>query len=400
MSELLLLNLREKDTSDDTGCDWLLWDSAQQRVLDRGEFSGAAAPEKLKNYSRSTPCVVLVAGEQVAQLSVTLPISGAAAEAALPYQVEEKLSCELERVHIAREKIRAGEPCKVWVVDKSLMDEWQAWLQSSGLRVRALVPDYAVFMPPLVFRDRYRTVAQMGDRAASLEHHLFDCWWGPDTSETDAAPVALAVEDAPIDGVAAGAERQVVASQLDAAARYFSMPANNLCQGDYRLHDVVQDTVAMLRWPAAAAVLVLVLHWALLAVGAFDFSTRADQLDRAAEAVYRETFPDARKVVNARSQMKSQLNALESQSGDAGLLPLLAPIAEAFKTQSGITVTQLVFQNRTGNLRLAVDAQNYAVIDAFSNQLQKQQLQVSRGTFRQNGEMISGQLNISKGAAQ
>lgn len=398
MSELLLLNLRDMESADGTSGDWLLWNSAQQRVMDRGEFDGATAPEKLKSHSRMTPCIVLVPGEHVAQLLVTLPVAGASAEAALPYQVEERLSCDLERVHIAREKIRAGEPCKVWVVDKSLMDTWQAWLQASGLRVRALLPDYSVFSAPLVFQDAHRTVAQRGDRAASMEHDLFACWWRQ--QESDAATVFLGVENTPMDGVVIDGERQWLASQLDAVVRHFSMPTNNLCQGAYRLHDAVQDSLAMLRWPAMAAALVLLLHWLLLAVSALNFSQRADQLDAATEAIYRQTFPEASKVVNARSQMKSQLNALESQRGDAGLLPLLAPVAAAFKGQSNITVTQLVFQNQSGSVRLAVDAQNYAAIDAFSSQLQKQQLQVSRGTFRQNGDLISGQLNISKGAAQ
>lgn len=398
MSELLLLKLLDTASPNAPDGDWLLWDSAQQRVSARGEMRAGVASEELTLHSRSTPCIVLVPGERVAQLSVTLPIAGASAEAALPFQVEEKLGCELERVHIAHEKIRAGRPCNVWVVDKRCMDEWLRWLQSSGLRVSALLPDYSVFASPVVFRDLARTVVHVGDLAASMEHELFACWWRPPLRETDETPIELTVESGPSGDVILSGESKTVASQLDATARYFSMPANNLCQGQYQLHDRVRDTLALLRWPAIAAVLVLALHWTLLVVGAINYSQKADQLDLAAEAVYRETFPEARKVVNARSQMKSQLNALESQSGDAGLLPLLAPIAAAYQGQSAITVTQLVFQNQSGSVRLAVDAQNYTAIDAFSGELQKQKLEVSRGTFRQNGEQISGQLIISKGA--
>lgn len=401
MSELLLLNLRDIGAAGEEACgDWLLWETAQRRVVDRGELSAGTVSDELKSHSRITPCIVLVPGEQVAQLSVTLPVSGASAEAALPYQVEEKLSSELDSVHLAHEKIRAGQPCKVWVVNKELMTAWHQWLQSSGLRVRALLPDYAVFAGPLVVQDNERTVAQMGECAASMEHELFACWLQAQGRETDAAPRWLHIEPGVLHEMPAEGGRQTVASLLDAAARHFAMPSNNLCQGPYLLHDAVQDTLALLRWPAIAAALVLVLHWALLILSAINYSQRADQLDLAAEAVYRETFPDARKVINARSQMKSQLNALESQRGDAGLLPLLAPISAAFEGQSNITVTQLIFQNQSGSVRLAVDAQNYAVIDAFSSQLQNRQLQVGRGTFRQNGELISGQLIVSKGAGQ
>ncbi len=397
MSEMLLLKLLDSSSSAPDG-DWLLWDSAQQCVTARGELKDGVASEELKSHSRSTACMVLVPGELVTQLSVTLPIAGASAEAALPFQVEERLSCELERVHIAHEKIRAGQPCTVWVVDKSHMDEWLDWIQASGLRVSALLPDYAVLAAPAVFRDIHRTVAHVGNLAVSMEHELFACWWRPQHRDTDGTPVELSVEGAPSGDVTISDDRRLVASQLEATARYFSMPGNNLCQGPYQLHDVVLDTLALLRWPAIAAALVLVLHWTLLAVTAFNFSQQADQLDAAAESVYRETFPEARKVVNARSQMKSQLNALESQRGDAGLLPLLAPISAAYQGQSAVTVTQLVFQSQSASVRLAVDARNYAVIDAFSSELQKENLAVSRGTFRQNGEQISGQLIISKGA--
>ena len=397
MSELLLLNLRAEESASEICGDWLLWDSAQRHAVARGELRDGVVQEELKAHSRVNPCIVLVPGEQVLQLSVTLPVGGASAEAALPYQVEEKLSCELESVHLAHEKIRAGQPCKVWVVDRDTMAGWHGWLQSSGLRVKALLPDYSVFAPPLVFRDQNRSVAQMGDCAASMEHALFDCWRLQSTVD-NSQPLYLCTENAP--DAAPDTQQQAVASQLDASARHFAMPANNLCQDAYLLHDVVQDTVAMLRWPALAAVLVLVLHWTLLATSAVNYAQRAEQLDQAAEGLYRETFPDARKVVNARSQMKSQLNALESQRGDTGLLTLLAPVTAAFKGQSNITATQLVFQNQTGSLRLAVDATNYGAIDAFSSQLQSRQLQVSRGTFRQNGELISGQLIITRGAGQ
>ncbi len=399
MSETLLLKLSSPEPDEALSGEWLLWDTAQRRVLDRGAVELGEISEVLQQHSRNSPCVVLVPGERVSQLSVTLPIAGASAEAALPYQIEEKLSGELDSVHIAHEKIRAGVPCKVWVVSKPDMEQWSSWLQSSGLRVRAVLPDYAAFEPGVVFQDSRRSVAQLVNAAASLEHALFACWWTVQKFE-DAPPLLLTTADAEISAEFASCERQEVASLLDASARHFSMPANNLCQGNYALHDAVHDTLAMVKWPALAALLVLVLHWALLAVSAIHDSQRAQQLDSAAEALYRETFPEARRVVNARSQMKSQLNALESKAGDGGLLPLLTKVSAAYTDQSAITVTQLVFQNASGNLRLAIDASNYAVIDTFSNKLQAQELEVSRGTFRQNGELISGQLNISKGAAQ
>ena len=57
----------------------------------------------------------------------------------------------------------------------------------------------------------------------------------------------------------------------------------------------------------------------------------------------------------------------------------------------------MLYQAGGTSLRLTVDAANYGAIDSFSNVLQAQGLSVSRGTFRQNGERVAGQLTISQG---
>lgn len=390
MSDQLLLNLQSVEP---LAGDWLLWDSAGQTVRDRGNLVDAGALDRLQSHSRQTPCYVLVPGELVTQLMVTLPVSGASAEAALPYQVEERLACELDRVHIAHERIRAGQPCRVWVVDRDIMDGWLRWLQQSGLRIKSLIPDYAALSGNVILQDAERVLARCGNSAASLDTALFQAWWSLQDPEQSAEVRLLTV--AGVEPVLAASEPENVPSLLEGIARNFALPRTTLCQGRYALHDVVSDTLSLLRWPAIAAVTVIVLHWLFLAVSAAKFSHLSEQLDVAAEQLYRETFPSAQRVVNARSQMKSQLNALENQRGEGALLPMLIPVADAYRGQPKLTLTQLVFQAQSGVLRLAVDADDYAAVDAFSSALEQRALRVSRGTFRQNDDRISGQLNIS-----
>lgn len=395
MSALLLLNLRAADDGE-----WLLWDSETERVRDRGTLSDATSVETLRAHSRESACYVLVPGEYVVQLSVTLPVAGSAAQAALPYQVEEKLSSDLSLVHLTHERIRANEPCRVWVVARSHMEDWQLWLQASGIKVRLVMPDYAMLGDHVAVQSGERVIGQLATRAATLESDLFSHWLSLNTAnDNDVGELRLVIVgdgEAVVD--AAHVER--ADCQLEAVARYFRRPGSTLCQGHYALHDPLGDGLRLLRWPALAAGFVILLHWLLLAVSAMQYSQRADQLDTAIDEVYRGAFPDAKRIVNARSQMKSQLNALQGRSGDAGVLPLLAPVAKAFKGESDITVTQLVYQNQSNALRLAIDAKNYAAIDAFSNRLQAQTLQVSRGTFRQNGELVSGQLIVTREGAE
>ncbi len=391
MSAVLLLNLRAPDDGE-----WLLWDTETGRAREQGQLGALAELEKLKAHTRQTPCHVLVPGEDVVQLQVTLPVAGAAAQSALPYQIEEKLSVDLGEVHLAHERIRANVPCEVWVVNHERMAHWHSWLQNSGLRVATVMPDYAALQDNCVVQDENRVLARIKHRGATLETSLFLPWHAlqnGDASEDSSLRLYQVVDAKPAVTNAAPSQAKTV---LEAIAKNFAAPANSLCQGAYALHDPVGDALRMVRWPALAAAVVLLLHWILLAVSAMQYGQQADRFDMAADEVYRKTFPGANRVVNARSQMKSQLNALEGTGSGNGLLPLLTPVAQAFEGQAEISVTQLVYQNQSRNLRLAIDASNYAAIDGFTTRLQEQELDVGRGTFRQNGEMVSGQLIISR----
>lgn len=373
MSAVLLLALRAEDAGE-----WLLWEEG--RVLEHGQLP--ADLEQLKHLSRQTPVTVLVPGEEVVQFSVTLPVAGAAAVSALPYQIEDRLSCELEAVHFAHERIRANTPCRVWVVERDRMSRWHQFLQQSGMRIRRVMPDYALLRRGVIVKAADRVSAKLPAAAASLETALAEDWLA--LQSLDEASLTRVTVD--------GSEGML----LQALVQHSENDEVNLCQGRFALHDPVKDALAMVRWPAIAAGLILVLHWTWLALSALQIGAQADQYDQAAEELYRKTFPDARRVVNARSQMKSQLNALEGQQGEGGLLPLLAPVATAFSGQSDIQVSQLLYQAAGTSLRLTVDAANYGAIDSFSNALQGQGLSVSRGTFRQNGERVAGQLSLTR----
>ena len=220
-------------------------------------------------------------------------------------------------MHYAHERIRANTPCRVWVVERERMSRWHQFLQQSGMRIRRVMPDYALLRRGVIVKAADRVSAKLPAAAASLETALAEDWLA--LQSLDEASLTRVTVD--------GSEGML----LQALAQHSENDEVNLCQGRFALHDPVKDALAMVRWPAIAAGLILVLHWTWLALSALQIGAQADQYDQAAEELYRKTFPDARRVVNARSQMKSQLNALEGQQGEGGLLPLLAPVATAFR---------------------------------------------------------------------
>ncbi len=393
MSQLLLIDL---PATQEAAVDWLLWDSEARRAISQGSVDGLDKLAELQADSHQYPCYVIVPGECVSHFRVTLPSSGAAAQAALPYKIEEQLCGELETQHIAHDKIVANRPITVAVVARELMALWQEALQRADLRVRALLPDYLLLPDDCVLLDDGRAVLSCGDCRATIDRDNLPTWWSlASRGEARAAAQLLTVGELDsADGLPPGAQPQPVASRLEGLAALMQRPALNLLQGAFKLRDPANENWQLLRWPAIAAVAVLLLHWAALGLQTANYQREQAVLDAAIEQVYRDTFPEARKVVNPRSQMRSRLRDMEQGGASGPLLSWLERSVAALKGRAGVSVTQMQFQSDPQSLRLSINAPDYATVDQISQSLTAAKLQVERGAFSQQGNAIYGQIVI------
>jgi general secretion pathway protein L len=121
-------------------------------------------------------------------------------------------------------------------------------------------------------------------------------------------------------------------------------------------------------------------------------------LDKGMVEMYQQVVPGAR-VVNARSQMRSQLNALENAGSNGAMMPWLDKVAVASRGRSNISLSQLNYENDPPVMKLLVKATSYEVVDQWLAALKAQGLDVNRGAFGQEGGGIAGQVSI-RGAEQ
>ena len=127
-----------------------------------------------------------------------------------------------------------------------------------------------------------------------------------------------------------------------AFARNFAPWSLSLLSGDYLLKDESGEALGRLRWPLILLVALLLVHWFGLAVQTRTMGREAEALDKAMVELYQQAFPGAR-VVNARSQMRSQLNALENAGTSGAMMPWLDKVAAATRGRSEISLSQLNF---------------------------------------------------------
>ncbi|WP_374973550.1 type II secretion system protein GspL [Spongiibacter marinus] len=392
MSERLLLSM---PAPNEPTVQWLQWDTEAEQVLDSGVVDAqASALAALAERFASLPCFVVVPGEWVSWQQVVLPKGGRVGLSALPFLLEEQLCSDLENVHLACGAIRANESTDVLVVDRQYMDLWHGLLANSGLKIKSVVPDYAALPANVALIDDTRAVAHIGQQAIAIAKDNLSYWWqlaaGQDTSaqiyhlQGTELPEGLNEQD-----------HQVFEHRLAMIAKLWQPWPINLFSGAYALRDESAAQWKQFRWPVILLLTVLFTHFIQLALDVRDNRRQIELYEQGMVDIYRDVFPGAR-VVNARSQMRSQLNALEGVRSDSDFLPWLERIANASKGNVSLRIQQMTYANSA--IKILVEADSYDGVDRWVAALASQGFEVERGAFGQLDKGISGQLELREAA--
>lgn len=352
---------------------------------------------------------VVVPGQEVLVTRVSVPgARGRQLRQAVPYALEERLAADVETLHFALGRTGPDGVTPVAVVARRAMQGWLERLAEAGLRAERMVPDSlalpaveggwhllsepegAVLRPgpergltvepaelPVVLA---RLREEAGDDApATLEVH--DCGGGTAAGE-------LADEDGPevrVHGCAAGA----LAVLAPDAAPF------DLLQGEFDQRE--QRVRRWRQWRPAAALLagVLVLQTALAVDEYRRLNAEREALDAAVEAVFREAFPEAQRVVNPRAQMEHRLQALRSGGGARGVLDLLAPTGAVLRDVNGLRLRGLRYRDE--ELELDVTLPDLQVLDGIRQALTGRGLAAEVGTASAEGGQVKARLRVGRG---
>jgi len=143
----------------------------------------------------------------------------------------------------------------------------------------------------------------------------------------------------------------VVTHQEDPYLAYLSRSFDekkciNLLQGEYsrieQLGKIFKPWIA----PAAIASIWLILQAGLMFVNYFDLTAKDAALRAEVESIYRDAFPNAKNVVNARVQMQRGLDKLRSGDDDKGdMFPILSKAGLVLHNSDTFELRSLRFKN-------------------------------------------------------
>ncbi len=295
---------------------------------------------------------------------------------AIPYALEEQFAEDIENLHFAAGAQSTDDGYPVAVVSRARMAVWVARLKSLGLAPETMYSEVQVLPRSgdawslLIEGDRalVRSGAHGGFASdLSMIGTLFGLYAGRENAPERVQVYGDTVVDL---GIVEAFNVEESKPPLAWMAAGLAQGAGvNLLQGAYSFRE---DIGALLRpWRATAALLAACCVFALVAAGVENYRLEGQQTAMSAhiDQLFRTTFPDVKRVVNARAQMEQALRRLERQTGAVGteFLALLGETGDVLQRTHGVEVSGASF--RDGRLDLDLAADNVQVLDELKQAL-------------------------------
>ena len=354
-------------------------------VNEQGELTsrpGSGPLDETAGIARQHRTIILLDATLVHSTAVTLPTQNPQKLLrAIPFALEEELADDIEAMHFVAAKAVKGQPTAVLAVHREVMEQLLADCDTAGIKPQAVIAD-ALCLPAngeqwCALFDGDQVILQTAAlRGSRFDRELFDTLLQAELQKHDNPPQKLLLFNREDD---TAPELSLEQTELT-AVQYNQHPlvvfaahtqralALNLLQHDYKPQS--QGGFAWKRWRLAAS---LALVWLLLTLGIDGYRLQQlKQENRRLQAqmvdIYKQAFPQSKRIVNARVQMENKLKALQAGGdSDNSLLELLAQSAPALSAAESITLRSISFRNN--RLDLAVNGKDLASLQALNNQL-------------------------------
>jgi general secretion pathway protein L len=333
---------------------------------------------------------------------------------ALPYALEDQLLGDPAQLHFAYQR-EHDDMLAVAVTARERVQQWLQALQAARLQPSRLCP--ATLSLPLDVDDWALAFVDDWIWIRSGPYTGFACPAATDTvpplltatlqeaSGSANMPARITVFNAP---PAFAAENWAAALQLEVTlareslwdARISTIPPLNLLQGEFaptrglrnRLRPLLPAAVIAAVWLTGTLSLSFWEWWQL------ERQHRAHQT--AMTALFRQTFPDAKVVLDPALQMERSLETLRAQTGSAGhgdFLPLLASVAPTLRANADSTLRTLKYADSKVTLELRLP--DFEALENIKNAVNAtRRIRAEVIAANTQGSSVEGRLRIESRA--
>jgi len=349
--------------------------------------AGVSALSDIAVASSGCQVIVFVPGTDVTLTSARVPSKQRQHILnAVPYALEDQLASDIDSLHFAMGPRNDEGIVPVAVVAMQQMGGWMSQLRGAGVEPDVLLPD--IFGLPL--NPRAWTLVQDDERfwlrwgaynGLVVEGQDVQQWLDLTLAEQEQQPQQIRWYTTP------AVENDVPTYQSDTItiehsaedktplqffAEHFSDGHYiNLIQGDYSQREQFGRLLRPWRQAAVLVLVLIMLGFGGLVIDYFSLSAASNRLSGQINQVYLDTFPEAKKVVDAPVQMQQKL--IELGVGDVraggGFLPLLGRIGATIGSADSVDLRHASYQ--AGRLSLSLRIKNLQLLEQLKSELVK-----------------------------
>ncbi len=414
---IFLDSTRKHDANPDPGLEpapaygrWVLCNNGKPLgTLIKGPLASAA------KAARDARVIVIVPGEDVVIAEVSLPGQNKQRLlAALPFALEDQLIDDVSNLHFVLGPRYGNGQYVVAVVNRERMQVWGDICDELGLRVDVMVPDTVALSTSIgtwtILLEDTRSIVRTGVHAGfAVDHSNLNQLLSTTIADAegvtperidiiDCRDININANDFSLDS---GIELHVNNFENDSLiwlASHFDYEAPvNLLFGEFSRKEKVKGQLR--KWYPAAALLGVVLFLSVTTkiVNYISLSNESQRLTTAMEMLYKKTFPQTKRVVNAPAQMQQKFQALQSRTGNSqsSLSAMLSQVAPILRSTPGLMIKSLRYQN--GRIDIESDLKNFAALNQLEKLLsERAKMKVEIKSASQNKDKVVSRIEIRR----
>lgn len=390
-------------------------------MCDNGKPLGSVIRGSLETAvkaARDARVIVIVPGEDVVISDVVLPTANRQRLlAALPFALEDQLIDDVSTLHFILGPRQGDGSYIVGVVDRDRMKAWSDVCDGLGLRVDVMVPDTLALSTGIgtwtILLEDTRSIVRTGVHSGfAVDHSNLNQLLSSTITDAegvtperidivDCRNVNINSNDISLDS---GIELHVTNYDQDSLiwlVEHFDYEAPiNLLFGEFSRKEKVKGHIK--KWYPAVIMLSVLLFFKLTEniVHYFSLKNESQKLSLSMDSLYKKTFPQAKRVVNASVQMQQKLDQLLSKTGnsESNLTELLSRIAPILRATPELVIKSLRYQK--GRVDIESEIKNFSALNKLEKMLvEKAGMNVKVKSASQNKDNVVSRIEIKRGTS-
>lgn len=406
MTNMWILRLL-KDSGQEA--EWGFWGDSES--FEQGTQSGSLA-EAAKQFNDDDDVLVLVPGIDVTVLTEAVPAKQRSQVIkVIPYAMEEQVATDVDSLHFALGEKGKDGSFLVAVVSHEKMAEWMGFFKKSGINPTHMLPENLAIPVEQstwsLIEDGNVFLVRTGDTSAfAIDPDHLDEYLKLEieTTEISKRPKKMKLwnfsqgskehlesnfENIEIE------ESSSQGSMLETYAKGMGeVPFVNLIQQQYQPKENITQVIRYWIPVAVIAVMIFGVQFGYKFYEVNSLSSANDELYDDIRALYKDSFPGDKRLVNPKAQLKSHLEKLKKSGGGNQFLPLFTAASAKLHDNSDVRLLSFRYSESKGNLELELETQDFQRFEAVRQALAEElDVKVRTSNISQNN-LVQGSLQV------